>query len=73
MQIRGDGALSRNPMISMAERTGLEFACAGREISNLLILQKTLIPLDPLKTPLVPPTGATNIEPYESKEAHLMR
>jgi hypothetical protein len=40
----------------MAERTGLEFACAGRGINKLLILQQQVIPLDPLKTPPVPPT-----------------
>jgi hypothetical protein len=61
MQIRGDSALSRNPMILMAERTGLEFVCADRGISNLLIPKDVPVPLNPLGTPLLPPTGAIKI------------
>jgi hypothetical protein len=45
----------------MAERTGLEFVCAGWGISKLLISPGAAVPLEPPKTPLLPPTGATNI------------
>jgi hypothetical protein len=40
----------------MAERTGLEFVCAGKGISKLLIIKDRVVPLYPRKTPLVPPT-----------------